>query len=516
MRWFARSGAAALTAVTLMIGGAPAAHAVDPNPGVNDPPDIVLPGPLSTEPGVPVSFAPTVSDLDEHLLDTELEIDISDLDGIGGRSVPAGDYGTFSWGGGTGVTSDVQLAPLTTQNTALATFTYTPAAGFAGTARIVFEIDDQGNVGTGGVLSRTRFIDITVAAPGDPTPSVNDGPDIVLPSSLSTAVDTPISFAPTVSDPDAGPGPTELEIDISDLDGIGGLSVPAGDYGTFSWGAGTGVTSDVLVTPLDAQNTALATFTYTPPAGFTGTARIVFEIDDQGNTGSEFPPVVLSRTRFIDIAVLVPTDLAVTKSSDATSSPGDTIAYALALSNDGAAPATLTTLTDTLPTGTTFVSATQDSGPAFTLTTPAVGDTGEFTASIASLGVGESATFTLVVEVAPDVVDGTVVTNVATADTTTPDSDGSNDSDDASTTVEVDDPGSTTTTTTTTVASADDEGADDNPTAAAGVAAGQQATSTSGTLPVTGVGVGLLLMVAAVLIGGGLMLRSRSGPTRQV
>jgi hypothetical protein len=270
------------------------------DPVNNDPPDISLPSSVTTEPGVSVSFAPVVSDVDVGSGNMEVEIDLSDLDGVGGRSVPAGDYGTFSWGGGAGITTDVELDTLASLNTFLATFTYTPPVGFSGMARIVFEIDDQGNTGTGGVLSRTRFMDIIVAAPGDGNPDTNAQPDISLPASVTTQPGVPVSFAPVVSDLDVGNGLMELEIDISDLDGVGGRSVPAADYGTF--------TSDVEVTTLANLNSTLATFTYTPPVAFSGTARIVFEIDDQGNTGSEFPSVVLSRTRSIDINVTAPGD----------------------------------------------------------------------------------------------------------------------------------------------------------------------------------------------------------------
>jgi hypothetical protein len=277
------------------------------DPVNNDPPDISLPSSVTTEPGVSVSFAPVVSDVDVGSGNMELEIDISDLDGVGGRSVPAGDYGTFSWGGGAGITTDVELDTLASLNTFLATFTYTPPVGFSGMARIVFEIDDQGNTGTGGVLSRTRFMDIIVAAPGDGNPDTNAQPDISLPASVTTQPGVPVFFAPVVSDLDVGNGLMELEIDISDLDGVGGRSVPAADYGTFSWGGGSTLTSDVEVTTLANLNSTLATFTYTPPVAFSGTARIVFEIDDQGNTGSEFPSVVLSRTRFIDIDVAIAT-----------------------------------------------------------------------------------------------------------------------------------------------------------------------------------------------------------------
>jgi hypothetical protein len=195
-------------------------------PGVNDPPDISLPAPApDTTSGVAVAISPiTVSDVDVGAGNMELEIDISDLDGVGGLSVPAGDYGTFSWGGGSGLTSDIEVTTLANLNTFLSTFVYTPPNDFFGTARIIFEIDDQGNTGTGGVLSRTRFIDITV------TEVANQQPDISLPGTQNTPINTPIAITPiTVSDPDVGAGNMEMEIDISDLDGVGGLSVPAGD-----------------------------------------------------------------------------------------------------------------------------------------------------------------------------------------------------------------------------------------------------------------------------------------------
>jgi hypothetical protein len=233
-------------------------------PGVNDPPDITLPSNVTVIPGSSVGFVPVVSDPDVGLGNMELEIDISDLDGVGGRSVAAGDYGTFSWGLGTNVTSDVAVTTLGVLNAALTTFTYTPAAHYAGTARIVFEIDDQGNTGTGGVLSRTRFIDIKVCTAAEVSNTTacatNNQPDVTLPASLNTPPNTPITFTVSVSDVDVGLNNMEMEIDISDLDGVGGLSVPNGDYGRFTWGFGTNVTSDVEVTSMSALNTALVNF----------------------------------------------------------------------------------------------------------------------------------------------------------------------------------------------------------------------------------------------------------------
>jgi uncharacterized repeat protein (TIGR01451 family) len=417
-----RAGGAVLAMVGAVgLASTVRAGAVDPNPGVNDQPDVTIATPISTTPGVPVPLTVSVSDPDEHVLDMELEIDISDLDGVSGRSVAAGDYGTFSWGGGTDVTSDLALETQADLNTMLTSFTYTPPVGFAGTARIVFEIDDQGNVG-GPELSRTRFVDITVAAVGDEaTAAVNSQPDVTLPGDLITAIDTPISFVPTVSDPDAGPFDTELEIDISDLDGVGPLSVPAGDYGTFTWGEGSGVTSDLALQPIADQNTDLATFTYSPPPGYSGPARIVFEIDDQGNSGSEFPPVELSRTRFIDIEVVEGADLDLTATVPAGVDAGTDLTYTLTLANDGTGDATDVTLATVVPTGSTFVSVVQTVGPAATVVTPAVGATGPITMELATLADGASVAFDVTVAVPPDAADGTVLTVTANATAATPD-----------------------------------------------------------------------------------------------
>ncbi|MBK8285608.1 MAG: hypothetical protein IPK97_12470 [Ahniella sp.] len=272
----------------------------------NQQPDITLPVPApDTTLGTSVGFAPTVSDPDVGAGLMELEIDISDLDGAGPLSVANGDYGRFSWGLGTNVTSDVGLATLLQTNNALSSFTYIPRVGYAGVARLVFEIDDQGNTGTGGVLSRTRFIDIDVCAPselGTAACATNNQPDITLPGSISTPAGQSVSIDPVISDVDVGPGLMELAIDMSDLDGVGGLSVIDGDYGRFSWPFGVSVTSDVEIRTLAQLNSALTSFSYTPAVGFTGLARIVFEIDDQGNSGNAL--TVLSRTRFIDITVL--------------------------------------------------------------------------------------------------------------------------------------------------------------------------------------------------------------------
>ena len=129
-------------------------------------------------------------------------------------------------------------------------------------------------------------------------------------------------------------------------------------------------------------------------------------------------------------------DLEVTKSgSPDPVTAGEDITYAITLDNAGPSDAQTVVLSDVLPAGTTFVSFSQDSGPAFTLTTPPVGGTGAVTATIATFAAGASASFTLVVTVNASTLDGTTISNVVTVESTTTDPNTENNSDTETTTV---------------------------------------------------------------------------------
>jgi uncharacterized repeat protein (TIGR01451 family) len=80
---------------------------------------------------------------------------------------------------------------------------------------------------------------------------------------------------------------------------------------------------------------------------------------------------------------------------------GSDITYTLRVENCGPAVATNVSVSDPMPGGTTFVSASQTSGPTFALNPPPVGSGGTFTATISSMNVGDVATFQLTVHVTP-------------------------------------------------------------------------------------------------------------------
>ena len=85
--------------------------------------------------------------------------------------------------------------------------------------------------------------------------------------------------------------------------------------------------------------------------------------------------------------------------------PGNTISYTITVTNLGTANATNVSVTDVLPTGTTFVSASNGG----------VHSNGTVTWTIASLPIGEQEDLVLVVTAAANLADGTQLTNIASA-----------------------------------------------------------------------------------------------------
>lgn len=330
------------------------------DPVVNDPPVLTLASPLTTAPNTPVDVPASVTDPDVGGGMMELEIDVSAL----GGAVTAN--GTFTWPHGADVTSDVFVGTLADVNAALADLVFTPGDGQTGVARLVVEIDDQGNTGTGGTLSDTGFTNIVIAAGGDDDPDVNDPPVLTLPATLPTTVDTPVAIPASATDPDVGAGMMELEIDVATIGG----AVTAD--GTFTWPHGTGVTSDVFVGTLAEVNAALASLVFTPGAGLVGTARVVVELDDQGNSGTGG---TLSHTDFVDImideadpvdplTIDVPDDIVI---HALPGEPGIEVEFDDPTASGGVAPITITcdrASGDFFPIGATTVTCTaEDSAP---------------------------------------------------------------------------------------------------------------------------------------------------------
>ena len=111
--------------------------------------------------------------------------------------------------------------------------------------------------------------------------------------------------------------------------------------------------------------------------------------------------------------------ITVTKAGPPTIIANTNITYTIEVTNSGPSNFAVT-LTDALPAGTTFVSLDQ-SGPAFTCTTPAAGSGGTITCSAAPMTPGTT-TFTLVLHVSPTAtspLSNTAVVNGTTSSTAT-------------------------------------------------------------------------------------------------
>jgi uncharacterized repeat protein (TIGR01451 family) len=125
-------------------------------------------------------------------------------------------------------------------------------------------------------------------------------------------------------------------------------------------------------------------------------------------------------------------DVAVAKNGPATAINGTDVTYTVTVTNNGPSTAANVVMTEGNPPNTTFVSATQNSGPTFTCNTN--GTTGITTCSIASLAVSATATFTFVIHL-PSGGGTTFMANTANVSTTTADPNSNNNQSTVSTTV---------------------------------------------------------------------------------
>jgi uncharacterized repeat protein (TIGR01451 family) len=124
-------------------------------------------------------------------------------------------------------------------------------------------------------------------------------------------------------------------------------------------------------------------------------------------------------------------DLVIAKSGTESASAGDTIAYSIFVFNNGPDAASNVTVSDPLPSGTTFISLDASDG-TFTCNAPAVGSGGTVTCTSASMPVEGTVRFTVSVKTSPSAPNGSII-NTATITSPTPDPDTSDNSSSVST-----------------------------------------------------------------------------------
>jgi uncharacterized repeat protein (TIGR01451 family) len=186
-------------------------------------------------------------------------------------------------------------------------------------------------------------------------------------------------------------------------------------------GAGNSGSINCSFPTLPSGTNAQFTLTATINPGFTGSLSNTATV-----SGTNADPVPGNNSATAVTTVSGSADLSVNKSGPATGNAGTNITYTITLTNNGPSNAANVALTDTVPANTTFVSASQTTGPTFSCTTPAPGGTGLINCTIASLAL-TSATFSITVHVSPGAV-GAVISNTANATSTTTDSTPGNNS----------------------------------------------------------------------------------------
>jgi uncharacterized repeat protein (TIGR01451 family) len=154
-------------------------------------------------------------------------------------------------------------------------------------------------------------------------------------------------------------------------------------------------------------------------------------------SGSDSSTTVANNGWFIDNVALIEgyqctaancvADLSATQTvSPDPVTTGSDLTYQLTVINNGVARATDVTVTDIIPAGTSFQSATAPAG--WSSSTPNVGDTGTVTFTKSSLAASEPAVFTLVVKAECGLPNGATISNTVTVSGTRPDTNTDNNS----------------------------------------------------------------------------------------
>lgn len=245
---------------------------------VNNAPVITAPATVTTPEDTEFAFtgADTVSVADADLNNGEIQIKLTATNG----TVRLGSTTnlTFSVGDGTAATTMTFKGLLADVNNALATLFFNPTANFSGAATVVVDADDLGNSGTGGPLTDSATINVTVS-------DQNDAPTITFANTpYSTNEDTVFNFGTgsiVIADDS---GPNDIQVTLTSANGkltfgsITGLTFTAGD--------GTDDATMTFKGTLAAINAALDTLSFNPTLNFNGNGTLKVDVDDLGSTGT--------------------------------------------------------------------------------------------------------------------------------------------------------------------------------------------------------------------------------------
>ena len=264
------------TTFTFQVQDAGGGTDLDPTPntmtinvtGINDGPVNTVPGPQSTDEDVALVFSSgngnQISVADSDAGANPIKITLTATNGTLTLSTTAGL--SFITGDGTADATMMFTGTLAAVNTALNGMSFTGTANFSGAASLQIVSDDQGNTGTGGPLTDTDSVNITINAANDP-PAGTD-------NTVSTAEDTAYTFTAAdfgFSDPNDTPPNTLQAVKITTLPGLGTLTnnnvaVNAGDF-------------------ISVANINGGLLKFTPAADGNGTPYTTFTFQVQDNGG---------------------------------------------------------------------------------------------------------------------------------------------------------------------------------------------------------------------------------------
>ncbi|HEV7764352.1 MAG TPA: IPTL-CTERM sorting domain-containing protein [Thermoanaerobaculia bacterium] len=299
----------------------------------------------------------------------------------------------------------------------------TPALGAETTELISIVVDTDG-IANGTMVTNTATVNGGGAEPRESSATTTFGPtDLAIEKTADVGVAPGGSILYTIFVSNNGPSDTAAAmtdhlpsgttfISITTVAGWTCTTPAVGSGGTVQCTTpvlprGEGAQFDIVVgVPADTPN----------GTSFTNTATVSGPLPDP-NSGND------SSTAITVVNDPSAVDLSVTKSGPATATAGSTITYAILVQNFSGDDALDVTLTDVVPTNTTFVSFTT-TAPGWVCTTG-----GTNTCTKPTFGPGESAQFTLVVTV-DAVPAGTVISNTASVTTA---SSQTNTADDSST-----------------------------------------------------------------------------------
>jgi predicted outer membrane repeat protein len=255
---------------------------------VNDAPVNTVPGPQSTNEDTAKVFssgnANQISVADVDLGANPIKITLTVSNGTLTLSTIAGL--SFTNGDGSGDSTMVFTGSLSAVNTALNGLSFNPTVDFNGAASLQIVSDDQGNTGTGGALTDTDAVNITVNAANDaPVVTATAGNLAYTENDAATAIDAGL----TVSDVDnANLTGATVAITGNFASGQDVLAFTNQLGITGNYNAGTGVLTLTGTTTVANYQTALRSVTYqnTSDNPSTSTRTVTFTANDGTNTGS--------------------------------------------------------------------------------------------------------------------------------------------------------------------------------------------------------------------------------------